>query len=218
MRTPPGIAVFDLDETLTRHDTLVPYLGEALRAHPGRALGLWVAPFTVAEFAVRRDHGVLKSRLIRAILGGMSHAEVAALTNRFLDAHWSDLFNPPALAALERHRAAGDYLVILSASTDTYVPEIGRRLGVDRVICTELLWRGDRLDGALATANRRGEEKTRCVLALRQEFPGVPFAAYGNAGSDIDHLHRVEAGLLVNGNAAARRKAATLGLPVADWR
>ncbi len=212
-----GIAVFDLDGTLTRHDTLVPYLGAALGRRPGRAWRLWRAPAAILDFAVRRDHGRLKSRLIRALLGGLSRSDIADLTRRFLDRHWARLFHPAALAALEAHGRAGDYLVILSASTDNYVPEIGARLGVNEVICTELVWAGDYLDGALATPNRRGPEKTRCIEELRARHPGARIAAYGNAGSDIDHLARVEAGVLVNGSREARHLAASVGLPTLDW-
>ena len=82
------------------------------------------------------------------------------------------VFRPAALAALEAHRAAGDHLVLLSASPDLYVPLIGRLLGFERTLCTELRWRGDRLDGALRTPNRRGEEKLRCLEALRPQYPG----------------------------------------------
>jgi HAD superfamily phosphoserine phosphatase-like hydrolase len=195
----------------------VPYLGAALRWRPLRALGLWAAPFAVLAFLVRRDHGRLKSRLIRALLGGMTRADVATLTKRFLDKKGASLFHARALAALEGHRARGDYLVILSASTDNYVPAIGERLKVDEVICTLLVWNGDRLDGALASPNRRGPEKTRCIEELRARHPGARFAAYGNAGSDIDHLTRVEDGLLVNASAADRARAVALGLPTADW-
>lgn len=212
------MAVFDLDGTLTKADTLVPYLLTALRVHPGRSVGLLAAPVAVAAFALRRDQGRLKSRLISALLGGMSRAEIASLTERFLDAKWPVLFHPRALAALAAHRAAGDYLVILSASTDCYVRAIGARLGVDEVICTELLWRGDRLDGALATPNRRGAEKTRCIEALRARHPGAHLAAYGNAGSDLEHLSAVDAGVLVNGSAGAERAAEALGVPQRDWR
>ena len=209
--------MFDLDGTLTYHDTLGGYLVHALREHPRRAAGLWVLPFALAAFAVDRDHGRLKSRLIRALLGGLERAEIARLTAGFLDRHLGRMLRPGALAALEAHRRRGDYLVILSASTDSYVPAIGARLGVDEVICTELCWRDGRLDGALATPNRRGAEKTRCIAALRTRHPAIAVTAYGNAASDIDHLRQVDHGVLVNGSAAARREAIAAGLATDDW-
>src|SRR6202011_2457217 len=124
---------------------------------------------------------------------------------------------PAALAVLESHRAAGDHLVLLSASPDLYVPRIGRLLGFERTLCTEIEWRGDRLVGTLKTANRRGAEKLRCLTWLRQQYPGLPIVAYGNTASDLDHMQRADRALLVNGNAAARALAGHWGIPTSNW-
>ncbi len=216
-RTGVGVAIFDLDGTITFHDTLVPYLFHVLRHHPARALGLWRVPVALARFALDRDRGHLKASLIRGLMGGLSRAAVHALTRSFLDERLSALCRRTALAAIEAHRAAGDHLVLLSASTDFYVPDIGRRLGFDEVYCTEVRWNGDRLDGRLASENRRGAEKARVVETVRAGHPGHSIAAYGNSSSDFDHLLVVEAPLVVNASAATRRRAQQLGLAVADW-
>ncbi len=108
--------------------------------------------------------------------------------------------------------------MLLSASPDLYVPRIGRLLGFERTLCTELVWRGDRLDGALKTPNRRGEEKLRCLESLRGQYPGSPIVAYGNSASDLIHMRRADRAVLVDGSAAARRRATAAGIPVADWR
>ena len=212
-----GIAVFDLDGTLTWHDTLLPYLAAALRAYPSRALRLWPVPAIVAAFLVDADHGRIKSRVIRAVLGGLDRDAVAGLTRRFLDERLAGLTRPGALQALARHRAEGDWLVLLSASTDLYVRDIGARLGFDEVICTEVVWRDGRVDGALATPNRRGAEKLRCLEALRARHPGARIAAYGNADSDLEHLALADVPLLVNASASARRRALAVGIPSGDW-
>lgn len=209
--------MFDLDGTLTWHDTLLPYLAHALRLHPRRIARLGTLPAIVVGFLIDRDHGRFKSRLIRAVLGGLPRAEIARLTRGFLDARLPQLTRPAALVTVARHRADGDWLVLLSASTDLYVRELGARLGFDEVICTELCWQAERLDGALATPNRRGAEKARCVEALRARHPDARIAAYANAGSDLDHLARVDRALLVNAGGRVRRAAAALGIEAAEW-
>ena len=58
---------------------------------------------------------------------------------------------------VKAHREAGDLLVLMSASTDLYVPQIGAALGFNEVICTGVAFdAAGRLDGALTTPNRRG--------------------------------------------------------------
>lgn len=213
------VAVFDLDGTITSRDTLLPYLAGYLRAHPGIAWRLWRLPFSLLRYAVGlSDRGRLKSTLIRQVMGGASRTEIDAWTRHFCESMLPRLLNPGALAAIRRHRDAGDRLVLLSASVDLYVPAIGMRLGFEETVCTGVAWSGDALDGSLTTPNRRGAEKTRCVERLRQRFPAHRFAAYGNARSDFAHLRIVEEPLLVNANPATRRQAIGLGIVSGDWR
>jgi phosphatidylglycerophosphatase C len=216
---PRSVAVFDLDGTLTWRDTLAPFLMSFLRRHPWRVLGLWRLPFALLSFALRhRDRGLLKSRVIRMVMSGASRTDVDSCAGSFVDSmRPRRRLRPTALAALEAHRAAGDHLILLSASPDLYVPRIGRALGFERTLCTEIEWRGDRLVGALKTANRRGAEKARCLSWLRTQYRGLPVVAYGNSASDLDHLRQADRALLVNGNPAARALAARSGIPTSDW-
>jgi phosphatidylglycerophosphatase C len=215
----PCVALFDLDGTLTWHDTLRLFLAGYAARHPARLLRLWRLAPALFEYANRgRDHGRLKSRVIRAVMGGVRRAELDVYAESFvLTLAPRRRFRAGALAAVEAHRVAGDHLVLLSASPDLYVPRIGRLLGFERTICTELEWQGDRLDGALKTQNRRGEEKLRCLEWLRAQYPNTAIVAYGNSAEDLTHMSRADRAVLVNGSAAARREAAKAGIPVADW-
>lgn len=214
-----GLAVFDLDGTLTWRDTLRPFLLGYLRRRPARILRLWRAPaYLLAYLLGGADRGALKARLIRMVLGGRSRPEI----DRWADEFTASLaargaFRPAALACLRRHRDAGDRLVLLSASPDLYVPRIGASLGFDETICTGVRWSGEQLDGSLSTANRRGEEKVRCLVALRQRHPGLRVTAYGNSGSDLPHLRLAERGVLVNASHRARASARSLGVAVGEF-
>ncbi len=212
------VAVFDLDGTVTRRDTFVPYLKGWIARHPRRRRRTRTLITLLRYLALRHDRGWLKSELIRLSMEGATRAEVRAWTDEFVAGLGDAELCPGALAAIARHRAAGDRLVLLSASVDLYVPAIGLRFGFAETICTGIVWRGDRLDGTLSTGNRRGEEKVRCIEALRARHPGATFAAYGNSGSDLAHLVLVEQPMLVNGGTAARREADKMRIPVADWR
>lgn len=212
------IAVFDLDGTVTRHDTLVPFLLGWAARHPGHLWRLWRLPFSLSRFVLGlSDRGLLKASLVRQVMEGATRDEVATWADEFCRSRLPRLLNPGARAAIERHRAAGDRLVLLSASVDLYVPAIGRTLGFDETICTGMSWSGDALEGRLTTRNRRGEEKRRCIEQIRARFPGSRIAAYGNAASDFEHLLQVDEPLLVNANAATRRRGMLLGLGCDDW-
>jgi phosphatidylglycerophosphatase C len=214
----PWMALFDLDGTLTWRDTLLPFLLGFLRRRPHRALGLWRLPSALGSYWQDRDRGALKSRVIRMIMGGERRAVIDAWAEAFVhDLKPKQRFRPLALAVVEAHRAAGDRLVLMSASPDLYVPLIGRLLGFERTVCTEVEWRGDRLDGHLKTANRRGEEKLRCMTWLREQYPALPIIAYGNSATDLDYMRHADRALLVNGDDAARRLAAKWDIAVSYW-
>jgi phosphatidylglycerophosphatase C len=214
-----SVALFDLDGTLTFHDTLMPFLIGFAARHPSRLGGVWRLAPALAAYARDRDRGLLKSRLISVAMGGARRGEIAAYAAEYVRRlEPRGVFRAGALATLEAHRAAGDHLVLLSASPDLYVPSIGEHLRFERTLCTEVLWDGDRLNGALKTPNRRGNEKVRCLEWLRTQYPHAPIVAYGNSDSDLPHMNRADRAVLVNANARARRLAAEMGIATADWQ
>ena len=213
------LAVFDLDGTITRHDTLVPYIAGFLKPAPWRWLGLLAVIPSAGLYALRSmDRGRLKASLIKWTLGGATRAQIESWNERFVPALVHDGLFADAVARVSQHRSDGDRLVLMSASTDLYVPAVGRAFGFDEVICTGVRWEGDRLRGDLTTPNRRGEEKARCFDLLRAQHPGLTTVAYGNAGSDLPHLRLADHGYLVNGSSSARREAATHGVETVLWR
>lgn len=187
---------------------------------PRKYLGMLSLWWTLLLFALRlRDHGEVKSAFIRSTLRGQPRSKIQAYTAEFVPAVLASGVFADALSRIEQHRKEGARLVLMSASTDLYVPAFGAALGFDEVICTGVRWNGDRLDGHLTTPNRRGKEKTRCFEALRTAHPGAVTAAYGNAGSDLDHMRLADQPLLVNASAIAKRAAERLRVPIAEhWR
>ena len=211
------IAVFDLDGTITRRDTLLPYLRGWRRRH-ARAGYYREALNALFHFLADRDRGRFKSALIRAVMSGASRDAVERWSTEYVASIGPGDLCGGALAAIERHRAAGDRLVLLSASVDLYVPHIGRSFAFDETICTEVAWIEGRLDGGLVTENRRAEEKRRCIEALRARHPGAAIVAYGNAGSDFPHFAVADEAVLVNAGPQLRREAERLGYRTEEWR
>lgn len=214
------LVVFDLDETITRHDTLFPYAaGFLLRKKPWRIPRLLrVLPPAIAYLLGRGTEAPAKEAFIRATLGGTHRTEIEAWTARFIPKVIAQGMFTDALERVAEHRRRGDYLVLMSASTDLYVPNIARELGFNETICTQVRWDGDILNGSLATPNRKGAEKARCFNELLNRHPGLPTVAYGNSSTDLPHLRLATRGVLVNGSSKARRAAQSVGVSCVDWR
>lgn len=212
------LVVFDLDGTLARHDTLVPFVMSHLRARPWRALRLLRMIPALLRFAVDHDFGALKATLLRCGLGGLTRSEVERLAEAFVERLVPRGMFTDALEAVAAHRRAGDHLVLLSASPDLYVPLIARRLGFAECLCTGVGWQDGRLSGELTTPNCRGAEKARRFRALRERHRGVRALAYANAESDFAHLELADAAVLVNPYTWLRAEGGRRGMECVDWR
>jgi phosphatidylglycerophosphatase C len=215
------LALFDLDGTLTRHDTFKQFIVELLLKHPARWPRALLLPFPVAGFVLRLiDRGTLKGSFVRLLFGGMSRTRIDSFAREFAARVVPTRMFPEAVAALRAHVAAGDHVVVLSASPDLYVPEIGRVLGAHQTICTQLRWNGDRLDGRLAGPNRRDREKANVLAQLRATHPGLPAIAYGNSTPDLDHMRLCEEAVYVNAGPveSARLSGELPAIRQVTWR
>lgn len=63
--------------------------------------------------------------------------ELEQLHNEFMTSHIEPMMLPKAQALLEQHRAAGDYLLIITATNGFVTRPIARRLGVDDILTTD---------------------------------------------------------------------------------
>jgi phosphatidylglycerophosphatase C len=214
-----ALVVFDLDGTISRHDTLLAYLTGFLRhnwTRWPRLLGS--APALLGFVTGIVDRGQLKAALMRAVLGGCTRVVVDTWTARYVTLLLDRGVFADALTAIAMHRGRADTLVLMSASPDLYVPEIARRLGFIETICTGVRWRGEHLDGGLSTANCQGPEKARRFVELRSRHPQELSVAYGNSASDFDHLKLADEAWLVNASAELRRAGERAKFHCVTWR
>ena len=213
-----AIAIFDLDGTLVRGDTFVKYIAGFLMRRPIRLFRCVVLLGVIVGF-VRGlvTAAQIKERILIAALGGSDRTEIRRYTDEFLIRLIPEGMSKRGLNVLERHRNLGDTLVLLSASPDVYVVELGRRLGFHEVICTKVQWNGERFSGKLCSPNIKGEEKVQCFLKIRRCFAEAIVVAYADHISDVPLLRAVDAGVLVNGSKKAKRMAREYSIGTQDW-
>ena len=181
------VAAFDFDGTLTRGDTLVPFLQRlcgtsavvrALAAQAGAArAALWG----------RVDRDAVKASLLARLLAGWDVTEVLEVVARYSDHVLARQLRPAAVKRVAWHRDRGDHLVVVSASPELYVEPMARRLGFDAVLATRLEAVDGKLTGSILGANVRGREKVRRLRAhLGDE--DVALWAYGDSSGDRELL------------------------------
>jgi HAD superfamily hydrolase (TIGR01490 family) len=219
-REPRVMVLLDLDRTITRRDTYIPFLMGFLRAHPGRLWRVAPLPFAVVLFALgRRDNAWIKARFLAAVLGGVERAEIDPWAERFVERVLERGLRRRARAVIERHRAAGHELALATASLDLYVGRLGERLGFDRVICSAAEWRPDgTLSGRLDGPNCRGEAKLAAFRsAIGAARDRLHLIAYSDHHDDLPILTEADRAVAVNPTRRLRRAARSANLEVQDW-
>jgi HAD superfamily hydrolase (TIGR01490 family) len=181
-----GVAVFDLDHTLTRQDSFPMWI--AILVGWRRTL----RAFTMAGFAVRPGRSDLRGRaketILRWSVRGATMAEAQA-AGRLLGQRirWRENI----LAALHTHREAGRLIVIATGAPELYVAPLLRAAGIkaDAVIGTGLEILNGKLTGRLAGANCVRDEKARRVADwMTANGPFTESWGYGNRPHDLAML------------------------------
>jgi phosphatidylglycerophosphatase C len=189
------VATFDFDGTLSRRDSLLPFLvfvrgsGAVARAvvAESRRFG------RVLRGTGSRDEA--KEALLTRLLSGADARELQELGQVFASRLVDRELRLSMRRRLEWHRRAGHRVVIVSASPTIYLESAGRLLGVDTVLATELEVDGHgRLTGRLSGRNCRGQEKARRLQAWLAGSGGRPSGrpqelwAYGDSQGDAEML------------------------------
>lgn len=212
------LVFFDLDGTISRRDTLTPYVLQLALRRPWRLLRAgWILP-TLLAFALRAaDHGALKGSLIRALLGGLRREEIEAWNTRFVPHLLQTGLFADARAAIAAHQRAGDRLVLMSASVDLYVPALAEALGFDECICSKVVWQGDRLIGELQGDNCRDQVKLVRFRERAAQNPDAATVAYGNSRPDLPHLRVANRAVLVNPTGKLQTEATAAAIECVRW-
>jgi phosphatidylglycerophosphatase C len=191
-RKDQAIVAFDFDGTLTIRDSFTQFL--RWRAGGGGwFLGLTRMAPDLAAYAGDRDRGRLKAASVREFLKGVPRAQLEADAEAFAGQVWPGFMRYDALACWKDWGAKGAYRVIVTASPETTVAPFARRLQADALLGTPLVFDADdRVTGAFAEPNCRGEEKVRRLRAAFGEDMKVA-AAYGDTSGDTEMLAMAEA-------------------------
>ena len=214
-----GIAIFDLDRTLTVRGCFTPFALYVARKHLSRFRWLPSILLTAAGSSLgfcQRDD--VKLLIWRKVLGGLPREEAEAIGAEFGNTWAENELRHETRSVLKRHRAAGDRLVLATAAMDIVAEPFGRLLGFDQIISTRTAWTVDgHVSGTFDGKNCYGEEKLRQVkLALRDIDPAKA-SAYSDHVTDLPLLLWVANGVAVNPHKALQDAAGRHGLRIEDW-
>ena len=185
------LAIFDLDGTLTKGDSLFPFLLFACGAWRFCLRLPLVAPVLAAMALKLIGRDRAKEIVLSIYLRGMTRAELTDAGERFAREKLAGMLRPAGVEKLAWHRDRGHRCTLASASPAVYVEPWARAAGFDDIVASELEYdAAGRATGRLAGANCRGAEKLRRLEALYGDLGRVVAHGYGDSEDDRPFLER----------------------------
>jgi len=215
-----ALAIFDLDDTLIGGNS--PSLWTAHLAGLG-----WLdrESFIPREQALVARYAALQVSLEEYFafslqpLVGRTPAEVDYIAAPFVEEVIEPLIHSDAMRAIAGHRAAGDRILVISASPTFLVEAIARRLGIGEVLATDLELQHGHYSGRLSGIPTAREGKIQRLTQWLEEqdeaLAGAHF--YSDSRNDLPLLCHVEHPHAVNPDPALREHAERHGWDILHW-
>jgi phosphatidylglycerophosphatase C len=184
------VAAFDVDNTLTVRDCVVPFMRSV--AGVGRLIKVTLSDIgTTIQSVRRRDRDFLKAKFVAGVFSGRDAREIEALGIDFASKVADGWLRGDVASRMRWHQEQGHVVILVSASLGAYLHPLGDLLEVDAVLCTELEEKDGLLTGKLVGQNCRGKEKASRVQKWCQDS-GIAIEdlvfAYGDSSGDTELL------------------------------
>ncbi len=214
-----AIAFFDLDLTLLAANSGKLWIRRELALGQLSKRTAFQAALWLARYQLGLGGSALVSRAI-STTQGLIEAELAARTASFYERQVRSLFRPGAIEALATHRACGDRLVLLTASSHFLAEKVGAELKLDAILCNRMeVDAGGLLTGRTVGPICYGDGKLVHAQAEADahRVSLVDCTFYTDSYSDLPVLEAVGQPVAVNPDPRLRRRAHKRGWPVVDW-
>lgn len=212
------IAFFDLDRTVLacnsatlwiRRETRLGFIRRGDAARAAVWVGLYQLGFARIEAAIGDAIATLEG------------ADEAALRGRTAD-FWSEISNqirPGARAAIDRHRAEGHHLYLLTSSSNYMSEPVVQALALDGALCTRFEVRDGVFTGRAEGPLCYGPGKVEHARALADRLGAslADAAFYTDSYSDLPMMEAVGRPVAVHPDPRLSRHARRRGWPVEDW-
>jgi HAD superfamily hydrolase (TIGR01490 family) len=215
---PVSAAFFDLDKTIIAGSSALafsrPFHREGMISRRAVLRSGYAQLLLVLSGADAATMDSLRRR-ITALCAGWEVAQVRAVVAETLHEIVEPLVYAEATALIAEHRAAGDEVVVLSASGQEVVEPIAAMVGADRCLASRMRVEDGRYTGEVEFY-LYGEEKARAArdIAAARGYRLADCRAYSDSITDLPLLEAVGHPTVVNPDRALRRVALERGWPV----
>jgi HAD superfamily hydrolase (TIGR01490 family) len=220
MKTMP-LAIFDLDNTLLAGDS--DYLWGRFLASEGVVDGELYERENARFYREYKEGTLDIGEFLRFSLRALRdnpRDRLESLRARFVAEQIEPIMLPAAKALVERHREAGDTLLIITATNTFVTAPIAARFGIAHLIGTRPAEIDGRFTGEHAgqPAFREGKVTNLETWLDEQGLSLVDSAFYSDSHNDLPLLERVTHPVAVDPDPVLRATAASRGWPIISLR
>lgn len=158
------LAIFDVDYTLTKKETLVQFYIFMLKKNPKYIKHIFRV-IKASVFYVLKIYSFKETKeSYMSFIEGIKKEDMEMLTKEFYEKRLSKILYKDALDTMKKFKDKGYKIYLISASPELYLKELYNIDVVDKVIGTKIICidgkYGDKIDGE----NCKGEEKVKRLM------------------------------------------------------
>lgn len=182
------VALFDFDGTVTRRDSLLPFLRQLFGPLKLAGYAILLSPLLLGYLLRIIPNGIAKERLLGRMLGGMEMVRLRAEAQRFARDFLPRIVRRESAERIAWHQAQGHRVIIVSASLELYLKPWAESLGVVDVLATRLREERGRAVAGFDGVNCFGEAKAQRIREYLGEMTSMEVYAYGDSRGDTQML------------------------------
>lgn len=163
------LAIFDVDYTLTKKETLWEFFKFMMKKKPSLVLHLPKSLVSAFLFAAGiYDAKTAKEHFI-AFIDGIEEKQMQELVREFYDNRFVNIFYQDAIDTMKKLKAEGYKIILISASAEFYLNELYKIKEVDKILGTRFSLENGRHTRFIEGENCKGEEKVRRLREYLEE-------------------------------------------------
>lgn len=212
-------ALFDMDRTLIKKDSAGLYT--RYRRDRGEAslkdavqVGWWMIQYTLGVIDAPR----VALRALEHFRGKEERWLIDSCEQWFVD-YVLPTVQAKGRAAVEQHRAAGEFIAIVTGATSYVAKPLARELGIECVVCTELEVKDGCFTGRVIEPLCYGDGKLALArrAAEKHDFALADATFYSDSITDLPLLEAVGVPVVVNPDARLLRVARRRSWKIERW-
>lgn len=173
------LAIYDLDGTITKRDTLYLFIFFMLK-NKKISLKKILLPLIIHIF-IKKNADKLKDAVLSALIEKRQN-ELSDLCSKFVNSLSKKFFREELLYSIRKQKENNYLLILLTSAFDIYAQPLGKKLGFDKIISTKVVFKNGTLAGGVDGNYIKGENK-KVMLTRKVDLDNFDLSSsigYGN--------------------------------------